>query len=96
MMSGKICCSPGEFVICRGQLAEARCQVGDLEGDAATLTAELPKVIAGYKSRIEMYRRLREAAAIDADDVKDERAASTALQNAERRLEIVRRTLGPP
>jgi hypothetical protein len=96
LMSGKICCSPGEVVICRGQLAEARCKVADLESDAATLTAELPKAIAGYKARIEMCRRLREAGAIAADASKDEQVAGEALRRAEQRLEAVRRTLGQP
>jgi hypothetical protein len=96
LTSGKICCSPGEVVICRGQLAEARCQAADLEGDAALLAAELPKVIAGCKARIEMYRRLREAGAIAADDSKDERVAGEALRRAEERLDIVKKKLSQP
>jgi hypothetical protein len=96
LTSGKICCSPGEVVICRGQLAEARCKVADLEGDATLLAAEIPKVIAGCKARIEMYRRLREVGAMAADDSKDEQVAGEALRRAEHRLELVSKKLGPP
>jgi hypothetical protein len=96
LTSGKICCSPGEVVICRGQLAEARCKVADLESDPATVTAELPKAIAGYKARIEMCRRLREVGAMAADDSKDEQVAGEALRRAEERLDIVKKKLSQP
>jgi hypothetical protein len=95
MTSGKICCSPREGVICRGGVAEARCRIAEIERDWDLLAAELPKAIAGYKARVEMYQALREARAIDADDVKDEQVAREELRKAERRFDVVRKKLGP-
>ncbi len=84
------------------QLAEARARLAETEGRGIAAIEEWRKVIEHRTERMKqmmsgkMYRRLREARAIDTDNVKDEHAVGEALRKAERRLEIVRRTLGPP
>jgi hypothetical protein len=94
--SGKICRKPRDIEIRGGEMAQARCRIAEIKGDAAVLTAELPWVIAGYQAKLELYWGLGAVGALSPDDSKDQKAVGEALRMAKRRLGIVRRTLGQP
>jgi hypothetical protein len=93
--AGRVC-SPDVLEQARGRLAVSVCGLAEVERDWATLASELPKVVAYYKARLEMYQDLRSVGALCPGDMNDEKAVGEALKRAEHRLKIVRRTLGPP
>jgi hypothetical protein len=62
-------CDPPDITFCRGYVAEARCELAEVERDRATLAEELPKVIAYWEARLAAMRTLAKVGAISPDEV---------------------------
>jgi hypothetical protein len=85
-------CNPSEITVCRGYVAEARCELAEVERDRATLERELPKVIDYWEARLAAVRTLAKVGAISPDDAEqDEKALLKELRQARQRLGAVKR-----
>jgi hypothetical protein len=96
IVSGKICRKPRDIEIRGGEMAQARCRIAEIKGDAAPLAAELPWVISGYQAKLELYWNLGAVGALNPDDVKHQKAVGEALRKAEHRLDAVKKKSGRP
>jgi hypothetical protein len=85
-------CNPSEITLYRGQVAEARCGLAEVEGDRVALARELPKVITSWESRLAVLRTLAKVAAISPDDAEQgEKALLREIRQARQRLDAVKR-----
>jgi hypothetical protein len=95
LKAGRLC-FPGELVLQRGRVAEARCKVAEVEGDRVALAAELPQAIAYYEAYLERLRRLMEVGAISSDEAKkEERGLRRELDKARSQLRATSAGLQP-
>ena len=86
---------PPPPAILRGHVAEARCHLAEIERKPATLAAELPKLIAYYDAHLEMIDTLRQAGAYEPETTDEERELRRELRKVCKRLDAVRKQLGP-
>jgi hypothetical protein len=92
LLSGGLDCDPSDIALYRGAFAEARCGLAEVERDQATLSRELPKVIAFREDSLTRLRRLAKAGAISPDEAeKEEKALHKELREARQRLDAVKR-----
>jgi hypothetical protein len=76
-------------------LAEARCNLAEVEGRASDLGRELGKLISCHLARLESIDGLRKAGACRPEEAaEEERAIRKELRRAESRLDAVNRKLG--
>ncbi len=85
-----------EVMICEGQLAEARCRLSEIESDWSLLASELQALVDCCKARLDMYSDGGGVGPLGPNAAKDYKLVSEALRNAERRLELIKKKLGPP
>ncbi len=84
-------CTPIDPAILGGPVAEARCGLAEVEGDRATLTKELPNVIASHLGTLRILDELRKRGAYEPQETDDERALQKEIRQLRRRLESVQR-----
>jgi hypothetical protein len=88
---GRICTADAPALM-RGPVAEARCELAEVEGDRAALARELPKVIAYHEAQLAQLRRLADARACSPEDVEQgEKTLQKELRQVEHRLDAVKR-----
>jgi hypothetical protein len=91
MAQGRLCDTTDPAIV-RGPVAEARCELAELDGDRPALARELPKVIACREAQLILVRRLAKAGAYSPEDAEqEEKAIQKKLRQARQRLDDVRR-----
>jgi hypothetical protein len=79
----KVCLTPASFAALRGPLAEARCNLAEVEGRPSDLARELPTVVSCHQARLEAIDHLRRCGAMAPQDAaQEEKAIRKELRRA--------------
>src|SRR5262249_30478719 len=90
----KLCLTTASFAALQGPLAEARCNLAEVEGRPSDLAQELPKVISCHLTRLKALDDLRRCGACEPEEgAREERAIRMGLREAQSRLDAVTRKL---
>jgi hypothetical protein len=85
-------CTPIDPAIMRGPVAEARCELAEVDGDRAALARELPKVIAYREAQLVRVRRLAKVGAYPPEDAEqEEKVIQKELGQTRQRLDDLKR-----